>query len=138
MSVAAVYAYLQSFAWNSATLNAGSGGPIRFELMKTGDALEEWTADQVWPGFLAVVQQRLRIRVTLRDMALAKTIAALGTKANGTAVLLPKIGGATLTINLANLVLIGVDPAEQRTDQAGGVTLSFGHESADGTTDPVS
>ena len=131
-----VYAYLSSFAFNSVTYNAGSGGPIRFELMKNGDPLEEWTGADEWPQFVAVVSKRLRVRALIRDIAAATLV--LGVVANGSAVLLPKIGGTPKTIAMANLILIGVDPVEQTSRQAGGATLVFAHQSADGTTDPVS
>lgn len=136
MAAATIYAYLQSFAWNSNTWTATTGGPILFEYMKTGTPLEEWVADQVWSPFVPVVQQRLRVRVTIRDVGIA--VQTLGAKSNGSAVLLPKIGGTPKTINLAGLVLFGVDPLESRSNQAAGLTLNFAHESADGTTDPVS
>ena len=133
MSVATVTIYAKSVAWNSVTWDSTGGGPIRVEYSHSGDPLEDRTGDSDYAPFLAVVNKKCRARVTLREI---KQTAVLGTKSN---LVITATGKAnTVTINLANMVLIAVESGEQQRATAGSATLVFQHESADGSTVPVS
>lgn len=139
MSVANIYAYPDVFTWNGNTFNSGGGGPIRLEVMDSGQVLEEGTGGAVRPTYTQSVLISTRVRVTITDISQAATLAGtINTVANATAGFLPKPGGADYTLHMANLVLLSVDPIEQTRLQRGGVTLLFGHQSADGTTNCLS
>jgi hypothetical protein len=132
MSVATTI-YLQSATWNSITFNSTSGGPIRGEYSHAGEPYDDRTADNEYPTFLAVINKRLIVKLHVREV---KQTAALGTKSNLVMTLIGK--SSSVTINAANMVLIAVEPAEQSRAEAGHATFVFQHESADGTTVPIS
>lgn len=133
MPVATVTIYAKSVAWNSITWDSTSGGPVRVEYSHSGDALEDRTGDSDYAPFLAVVNKKCKARVTLREI---KQVAALGAKSN---LVITATGKAnTVTITLANMILVAVESGEQHRAAAGSATLVFQHESADGSTVPVS
>ncbi len=125
--------YLNSATWNSITFNSASGGPIRGDYSHSGEPFEQRTGGSDYAPFLAVLNKRLKIRLRVRDV---KQIAALGTKSNLAMTLSGRAG--TVTINAANMVLIGIEPADQPRAESGSAILVFQHESADGTTVPIS
>jgi hypothetical protein len=124
--------YLQSATWNSITFNSAGGGPIRGDYSHHGDPYEERTGASEYAPFLAVLNKRLKIRLRVRDV---KQTTALGTKSNLAMTLSGRAGA--VTINAANMVLIAIEPAEQSRAESGSATLVFQHESADGTTVPI-
>ena len=123
--------YLNSATWNSITFNSANGGPIRGDYSHSGEPFEQRTGASDYAPFLAVLNKRLKIRLRVRDV---KQTAALGTKSNLTMTL----SGRTGTINAANMVLIGIEPGDQPRAESGSAILVFQHESADGTTVPIS
>jgi len=132
MSVSNTF-YLDAASWNSITFNSANGGPIRGEYSHSGEAREERTGGSEYAPFLAVLNKRLKIRLRVREV---KQTAPLGAKSNLVMTLSGKSG--TVTITAANMVLIAIEPAEQHRAEAGSATFVFQHESADGTTVPIS
>ena len=133
MSTAVVTIYAKTVVWNAVTWDSTSGGPIRVEYSHMGEPLEDRTGDNDYAPFLAVVNKKCTARVTLREI---KQIAAPGTKSS---LVITATGKAnTVTITLANMILVGVEPGEQGRAAAGSAVLLFQHESADGSTVPVS
>jgi hypothetical protein len=124
--------YLQSATWNSITFNSAGGGPIRGEYAHSGEAFEQRSGGSEYAPFLAVINKRLKIRLRVRDV---KQTLALGAKSNLAMTLSARSG--TVTINAANMVLLAVEPADQPRAESGSATLVFQHESADGTTVPL-
>lgn len=133
MSVPVTTIYLQSFTWNSVSWNAAGGGPIRGEYDYGGDELPDQTSDAFWATFLAIVNGRAHMRITVREV---KQILTIGTKSTGVMTLVGKANSVLVTG--ANMVLIECQPGEQGRATAGSATLRFGYESADGTTAPFS
>ena len=125
--------YLQSATWNAITFNSASGGPIRGEYAHSGEPFEQRTGDNEYAPFLAVLNKRLKIRLRVRDV---KQTLSLGAKSNLAMTLSGR--GSAVTVNAANMVLIGIEPADQPRAEAGSATLVFQHESADGSTVPIS
>lgn len=126
--------YAKSFSWNGTTYTSGVGGLVEITFSHEGTPVEDGTGTDEYPTFGQVANKRVRVSVTTRTW---KLITALGaTKANGTAIVNGKNGDETLTI--ANLLLFAVGPATQRHAEPGASTLQFFHESADGTTNPLS
>ena len=132
MAVPATTIYPRTATWNSHTWNSSSGGPLRFEWDVSGDPFEDWTGDSDLPTFLGVVNQKARAKIRIRE---PKITDALGTKSNIVLTLVGK--NNTATINLVNMILFS-NTGEQDRAQGGMCTLSFAHESADGTTSPIS
>lgn len=126
--------YPTTVTWNSLTWNSTTaGGPIRAEYTHRGTEVADRTGDALYPLFLAIVDGVGQARVRLRDV---KFTVALGTKSN---LVFTLVGKATsVTVTLAGMVLVGVDPGEQGRAEQGTCTLIFAHESTDGTTVPVS
>ena len=131
MSVANMYVYPQSVVWNALTWDKTNGGPKRIDWDRGGREIEEGTGDAQWNTFGIVVEPRLRVRVHLTDL---KIIIPINTKSNMVANVLGK--GSAQPINWANMVYKGL-ASEQPYANLGLTTHEFIHESADGTTDPM-
>lgn len=127
--------YIKSAVWNSVTYDSSAGGPVMAEFGHVGEPLEDRTSDNEYAPFLAVVNKRGIMRLRVREV---KQIIALGTKSSMVFTLETKVGGSTITITGANMVLIAIEPGEQSRAQAGSCTLVFQYESADGVTVPFS
>lgn len=125
--------YAQTVTWNSNTWNSTSGGPIMAEYVHAGEPLEDRTGDALYPPFVAIVNGRCEVRIRLREI---KDVTALGTKSNLAITATGKSN--TVTVTCAGMVLVGVDPGSQSRAEGGSRTMIFRHESADGTTVPVS
>ena len=125
--------YPKSFTWNSVTYNGTTGGTLRFEYQHEGTPFLDRTADDEYSSFVVITDKRLIVRVRLREV---KYVTALGTKSDASIIITGKTNAATITF--VGLVLVGASPGEQGRAEGGSVTLVFEHESADGTTVPIS
>src|SRR6185312_8774049 len=114
MAVPVTTIYLQSFAWNSSTWNATQGGPIRGDYEYEGEELPDQTSDAFWPTFLAIVNGRGRMRITVREV---KQILSIGAKSSAVMTLVGKANSVVITGS--NMVLVGVTPGEQGRATAG-------------------
>ena len=122
-----------SFEFNSTTYNATTGGTIRLQYSARGEPLEDWTGTDEWNTFCAIVNKRLRVRLTLREV---KCTVALGTTDTSCAGTLTVKGG-TSVITFVNLHLFAVEGDAGRAE-VGTCVLEFAHQSADGTATPYS
>ena len=114
--------------------SASAGGTIQLDFTHAGRFLEDRVADQVYPAFTAVVDKFLEVTVHLRDLSVAKAL-ELGAAAADLACTLA--GKADVTITFAKMKLHRVAGGQERA-AAGTVRLVYRHESADGTSNPVS
>ena len=114
--------------------SASAGGTIQLDFTHAGRCVEDRVADQTYPAFTAVVDKFLEVTVHLRDLSVAKSL-ALGAAAADLACTLA--GAADVTITFAKMKLQRVEGGQGRA-QAGALRLVYRHESADGTTVPVS
>lgn len=122
-----------SFEFNNTTYNASTGGTIRFEYDIFGEPLEDQTGADEFMTFLAVVNKRGRIRLTLRDV---KITVALGTSDTSSDCVLAVKGG-TSTMTFVNFHLFAVR-GQQGKNELGSCVLEFAHQSANGTAAPMS
>ncbi len=132
MPNAVVTIYAKTVTFNLVTYDATSGGPIRCEYTLSGDPLADYTGDNNFSPFVAVVNQKCVVRVRLREI---KRTEAPGAKSN---LVITCTGKAnTVTLTFANMVYLGVEPGEQERAAAGSATMVFQHESADGAAFPL-
>lgn len=128
--------YASSVVWNSITWNgdpsAGAGGLIRVMLSHPSTDIQDRTGTQEYPEFVQMVNKGGMVSVTLREV---KQISELGTKSNMTVNLSGK--GGTPSIACVGMILRDVNMSQGR-GEPGEATLTFIHESADGTTVPYS
>jgi len=125
--------YVKSIGWNSLTWDTSTGGPLAVRIMHPARAIADRTGDSLYPTFVAMVDGELRVSASLRQL---KWTIALGTKSDMILTVEGK-GGATSTITLPGLVYEGVSMSQDRAT-VGGAEHTWVHESADGTTLPVS
>jgi hypothetical protein len=132
MAVSSTWA-VTSVLFNSITYTAtDTGGPIGCSYRHGGQALQDWTGDSVLPTAVDIVDQACEVRVRMRDV---KQALVLGTKATLTLTIAKK--GGTVALSFVNMVLVEIAGSQNRS-QRGEVELVFAHESANGTTAPMS
>ena len=131
MAVLSTYA-VQSVAFDGQTYTSAAGGPIGMQYRYGGQPLPDYTGDSALPMALDVIDQVCEVRARLRDVKQALTI---GTK--GSLVVILKYKSSTVTLTFANMVLVDINGSQSRS-QRGEVELAWAHESADGTTAPLS
>jgi len=122
-----------SAEFNGTTYASGSGGVIRVQVSHVGDPLADWTGADEYPQQVNVVNKRLIVRLFLREV---KIVTALGTKDTSSSFALV-IKSDTVSVTCVNMVLVGVD-MDQGKSEYGTTVLTLMHESADGTTVPIS
>lgn len=125
--------YLKSTAWNALTWDSSGGGPLAMRATAPARAIEDRTGDSLWATFVAMVDPSLRLSVSTRQV---KWTIAHGTKSDMVCTLASK-GGTTIAITFKNMVYEGISMSQDRAS-VGGAEHTFVHESADGTTYPVS
>jgi len=135
MSSAVVTIYPKSVLFNADTYDSSTGGPIMAQMRYSGSALPDWTGDSALNQFLGVVNQVCTVGITIRDVKMGLLLVP-GTKSS--LVLQISGKGAAISITFLNMVFLGCEPAQQGRAQAGSSVLLFQHESADGSTAPVS
>ena len=119
--------------FNGVTYSGGVGGVIRFQAAHAGTPLQDWSGADEYPTSVNIVNKTLVVRVFLRNV---KITTALGTKdPSMSAVLVIKAGNETITC--VNMVLASVE-MDQGKSEYGTTVLTLVHESANGTTVPVS
>lgn len=128
--------YASSVVWNSITWNgdpaAGAGGLIRVLIAHSSTDIQDRTGSQFYPEFVQMVNGALMVSVSLREV---KQLSALGTKSNMTINLAGK--GGTPAIACVGMILRDFNMSQGR-GEPGEATGTFIHESADGTTEPIS
>lgn len=124
--------YASSVAWNSSTWNASGGGPIAVTYDHSSRSEEARSGDDEYARTVFSVDKNLRATVRLQDV---DVIPDIGTKSNLTATLSTKSGTKTLT--MVGMVFEGAAASQDRAT-IGDVELRFIHESADGSTVPIS
>lgn len=118
---------------NGVGTSGGSGGLLTVMYTHAGQDIQDRTGSSEYPTFVGIVNKSLTMRVTLREL---KQIYALGSKCTATTLTAISSAG-TVTIAAPNMVLRDVEMTQNRAEPAQAV-LTFVHESADGTTVPVS
>jgi hypothetical protein len=131
--MAAVTLYAYSVVFNGVTYTATAGGPHEFDFEYGGQVVNDWLEKPI-PIFLALVDREVKVRVRLREV---KTLPVLEVKSSLVVNISGKSGGVTATLTFANMVLVNINANQGRATQ-GFCELHFQHESADGTTIPVS
>ena len=114
--------------WTSA-----SGGLVRVDINHGGREVQDRTGGQQYSAFTVVVDKYLSCRVYLRDLS---QIYAMNTKGPLVFTLLGKTGQLRY-LTLIGMVLTSTEPGQPR-GEPGTIALAFSHESADGTTMPLS
>lgn len=127
--------YPQSVTW-AGGINASktSGGPIQVRYDHGGSAVGDRTGDADYSMFKQVVNKDCQVVVRLREV---KQTFAIGTTTGALSFVLTAKNGASVTITFANMLLESVRGMQGRATP-GDVELVFSHESADGSTNPVS
>ena len=131
--MAAVTLFTYEVTFNGVTYTVSSGGPHEFDFEYGGQVVNDWL-EKPLPIFLALVDRECKVRVRLREV---KILPVLETKASLVVKISGKSGGVTATLTFANMVLVNITANQGRATQ-GFCELHFQHESADGTTVPVS
>lgn len=138
MAQATVTVAPKSVTFGGHTWTSADGGPIEFTFTYGGRELNDWTGDAEYPQTF-IVDSTCTASVTLRDI---KQIIAPGTRDSVVAIATGKMGADTaktdVTITLTDMLFVGAGPATQPRAAAGSVTLRFAHDSADGSTSPLS
>jgi hypothetical protein len=116
--------------WDTAT----NGGPIEVSYAHSGRIEENRVGDNVYPTVVATPDKSCVATVTLREV---KQTLDLGDVGADMVMTVSGKGVVTQNITLAGMVLVDVG-AVQRRGEFGAVVLRFAHESADGTTVPIS
>ena len=123
---------VQQITFNSVTYDSTSGGPLMVTIRHSGDPLEGRSGADEYAAFLAVVDKIAEVQFSVADV---KFITALGTSGTFTCTL--KLKSTTVVITLATMVLVNVEMSQRRAS-LGEMTATLRHESANGTTVPVS
>ena len=126
--------YPTQVSWNGNTWIKTSGGPIQARYDHGGSAVGDRTGDAEYPMFKQVVNKDCQVVIRLREV---KQALPIGTFTGSLAMQLTAKGGTLITITFANMLLESVRGMQGRATP-GDVELVFSHESADGTTNPVS
>jgi hypothetical protein len=125
---------ITSIVWNSHTWNYLNGGPIDFNYTHNGRMIEALVGDNEWATTIDFPDKGLSASVTLREVK--QTIDMDGTASDMVATIVGRVGVSSI-ITLKSMVLVDVS-ASNRRGESGAVQLQFRHQSADGTTVPVS
>ena len=125
---------ISQVTWNGLTWNNSTGGTIRAAYRSGGEPLKDWVAADEWNTFLAIVNKQLQVRLTMREV---KWTVEPGNDAAANMVVTVKDKTSTFNITFATMQLADID-GDQGRAQMGEVVLTFEHESADGTTNPIS
>lgn len=133
MAINKTYAVTQ-VTWNGNTWDASTGGTIRMAYRSGGEPLKDWVAADEWNTFLAIVNKQLQVRLTMREV---KWTEEPGNAAATNMVVTVKTKTSTVNITFATMELADID-ADQGRAQMGETVLTFEHESAAGTANPVS
>jgi hypothetical protein len=94
---------------------------------------ENRVGDNIYPTVVATPDKSCVATVTLREVKQALNLGGAGAQMVMT---ISGKGAVSETITLAGMVLVDVG-AVQRRGEFGAVVLRFAHESADGTTVPI-
>lgn len=113
--------------------DSGTGGPIRIGFTHAGTPVKDRVADQQYPTDVTVVDKDLEVEVEVRDISVAKAREIGASGAAKSAVL---AGKANITVNFGTLKLYHVGGSQNRATP-GNVVLRYCHESADGSTNPL-
>lgn len=132
MAVTVTY-YPESVLWNSVTYSCTEQGIIQVNYEHSGSPIEDRTGCDEYPTSVIVVDKGMRVTMRLRTV---KQTTALGVKSNLVATLKTKSGG-TSVLTFPGMVLVDVRGQQPRAG-VGDVEMVFVHESADGTTVPIS
>lgn len=129
--------YPQTVTWSTYTWDNGitnTGGLLTCVITHASQDIQDRTGSSEYPTFVGMVNKSLTVRVTLREL---KHTDGLG-GVSGNLVLTAKSSNATtVTVTCATMRLRDVEMTQNRAEPAQAV-LTFVHESADGTTVPVS
>lgn len=125
----------QSVGWNSLTWDSTTdGGSLRVRYVHESTSVKDRTGSSVYPTGVFNVDGDMTVYVTIREVKPAAT-ATIGTKSNIVATLSTSAGTETLTF--PNMKLESINGDQDRA-VLGESEYVFVHESADGTTVPLS
>ncbi|MCZ7645302.1 MAG: hypothetical protein M5U26_08460 [Planctomycetota bacterium] len=124
--------YPQSVTWNSITYSAASHGLVRAEVQHGGQPVESLAGDDEYARQTFVVNKGVRVRLFIRNFAIDTSLGA----ATSNMVITVKHKSGTKTLTIANMILFDVRPSQARAQESETI-LEFVHESADGTTNPL-
>jgi hypothetical protein len=132
MAVPASTVYLVSAALGATTWDASSGGPMSAEFSIGGSPISVRSGNDIYPRAVVIPTQDGIVTVNLLTV---KTLTGIGgTAAN--LVLTLATPAASTTITFATMVLASIR-GSQSYGAAGGVELTFHHQSADGQAVPA-
>ena len=124
--------YPKSITFNSVAYSNTSGGPIQLTYSKDGSVLETRTGVDVYPQSVAVTDLSYRVTARLQtfglDLVEGTTASLVGVATTA--------GGVDKTYTWTTMVLTKISGTQDRA-QEGYSEYTFVHESADGTTDPL-
>lgn len=126
--------YLSEASWSGTTWTSSSGGPIMAEFSIDGEVVRVRSGDDQYPR--AVLIPSRDCKVTLRLLEVKTTAAAVGAAA-GSLVLKLVSPAPSTSITFATMVPTGIR-GSQAYAKEGTVEITFEHESAGGTANPVS
>ena len=126
--------YVQSCSTPAGNFSSSTGGILAVTITHSASDIQDRVADNEYPTFVAMVNKSLTVRVTIRQVKLAN---GPGVDSAGSIVIVLKSKDATtVTITCATMILRDVDMNQPRGD-VGQTVLTFVHQSADGTANPV-
>jgi hypothetical protein len=124
---------ITSIVWKGITWNAANGGPIDVSYSHNGRIIESRVGDNEWATTIGSPDKGCDASVTLREVK--QTIDIDGTASDMVITIAGRVGVGSIT-TLKSMVLVDVS-ASNRRGEKGAVVLQFRHQSADGTTVPI-
>jgi hypothetical protein len=124
--------YPVSVTFNGVTYDKSTHGLIRLRYQHGGEELADRVAEEFYPTLIAATNGYCRVQITVREVKQTPTV---GT--NGALVATISTPGASTTLTFATMTYLGVE-SEQGRATPGEATLSFAHQSANGSTAPLS
>ena len=129
--------YASQITWNGNTWSkSATGGPLEVRYVHEGTAVEDRTGDAEYSMATFIVDKVLRATVRLRDAIFTDDLGDAVSDPTTDIVITLTEAASTSTITLKNMKLLAIRPTQGRA-QLGENELEFVHESADGTTNPV-
>lgn len=119
--------------WNGNTWNSTNGGPIEVSYEHSGNVIESRVGDNDWATVVGTPNKSLVAMIILREVGQALDID--GVASNLVLTIAGRVGVSSI-ITLASMVLVDVSPS-QRRGEFGAVVLRMHHQSANGTTVPI-
>jgi len=123
----------KTITWNSETWDKDATGPLSVTVAHSGTPVMSRTGADLYPHRISVQDRTVVVTVVVGEF---KRTSALTGKSNMVISLYYDEGAETITVTIANLRFYEVRSTQNRANPSE-AALTFVHESADGTTVPI-